>query len=97
MSMTVNNSSQNQTSIQGVGSTATPLPAPARAQKDGSVGNSTVGTFGVCRLFISLPPILTANETGQVRVGPNAQGLGRRWSSQRWMRPLHISLFHRVV
>lgn len=82
MSMTVNNNSQNQNSIQGVGTTSTPLPAPARSQKDGSIGNSSVGTFGVRYLFILLPQVLTIEEIGQVRVGPNAQGLRHRYSSQ---------------
>ena len=75
MSAPANNTSQNQASIQGVGTTSTPLPAPARTQKDGGIGNSTVGTFGVCYLLASLLLSLTIKEIGQVRVGPNAQGL----------------------
>jgi len=47
MSAPENGTPQNQTSVQGVGSTSNPLPAPARTQKDGSVGSGTVGTFGV--------------------------------------------------
>jgi len=47
MSTPDNSTSQNQASIQGVGTTSNPLPAPARTQKDGGIGNSTVGTFSV--------------------------------------------------
>ena len=85
MSTPGNNTSQNQTSIQGVGTTGTPLLAPARTQKDGVIGNSTVGTFGVCCLLASLLQALTIKVTGQVRIGPNAQGLGRRSSAECWI------------
>jgi len=47
MSTPENSASQNQTCVQGVGKTSNPPPAPARTQKDGGIGNSTVGTFGV--------------------------------------------------
>jgi len=85
MSTPANNTPQNQTSIQGVGTTGTPLLAPARTQKDGVIGNSTVGTFGVCSLPVSLLQVLTIKGTGQVRVGPNAQGLGRRSPAECWI------------
>jgi hypothetical protein len=76
-----NSTSQNH--LQGVGTTGTPLPAPARSQKDGGIGNSTVGTFSVCNPLISLPQILMIKEIGQVWVGPNAQGLLIRSSPER--------------
>lgn len=76
-----NNTSQNH--VQGVGTTSTPLLAPARSQKDGGIGNSTVGTFSVCHLLISLPQVLMIKEIGQVWLGPNAQGLLIRSSPER--------------
>ena len=85
MSTPANNTPQNQTCIQGVGTTSNPLPAPARTQKDGGIGNSTVGTFGVRSLPKSLPQTLTIKETGQVRVGSNAQGLRCRSPPKRWI------------
>ena len=85
MSTPGNNASQNQTSIQGVGTTSTPLLAPARTQKDGVIGNSTVGTFGVRCLSVLSLQVLTIKRTGQVRVGPNAQGLGHISPTECWI------------
>lgn len=85
MSTLENNAAQNQTSVQGVGTTSTPLLAPARTQKDGGIGNSTVGTFSVCDLLKSLLQSLTIKDTGQVRIGPNAQGLLRGSFSECWI------------
>ena len=83
MSAPENTTAQNQTNVQGVGTTNTPLLAPARTQKEGGIGNCTVGTFSVCVLSMSSLQILTTKEAGQVRVGPDAQGLLRRPSSER--------------
>lgn len=78
MSTPENSTSQNQTCVQGVGTTSNPLPAPARTQKDGGIGNSTVGTFSVRYPLISLLQTLTIKETGEVRISSNAQGSPRR-------------------
>jgi hypothetical protein len=78
MSTLENGTSHNQISVQGVGTTSNPLPAPARTQNDGGIGNSTVGTFSVRHLLISLPQTLITQETGEIWVSSNAQGSPRR-------------------